>query len=322
MEYSVVIRSLGKAGDKYQAELDSLMKQTIKPSAIIIYLAEGYDIPKETVGFESYVYVKKGMVAQRALPYTEVKTEYILFLDDDVYLPQNGVELLFNEMTERHADVISPCLFPSHLASRKDKIRLSLFGKEFCRFWGNKWAFKILRTTGISYCNKPGNGVYDSQANGGPCFFCKKEVFSNTHFEHELWLDDVPYAFPEDHVMFYKMYKLGYKVLTTYDSKIEHLDAGTTLGAANPERIARLIYSEYRNRIVLWHRFIFSCEKNYFAKVWSCICLGYLLFIQACKIVGKTLNGNKKDANAIINGIKDGFNYIKSAQYHSIPKVL
>lgn len=320
MEYSVVIRSLGKAGEKYQAELDSLIRQTIKPKAIIVYLAEGYDIPKETVGVEQYIYVKKGMVAQRALPYDEVKTEYVLFLDDDVYMPENGVELLYKEMTERQADVISPCLFPSHEASLWNKIRLSLFGKEFCRFWASKWAFKILRTTGISYCNNP-HGVYESQANGGPCFFCKKDIFLNTHFEDELWLDGVPYAFPEDHVMYFKMHRIGYKVLTTYDSGIVHLDAGTTLGSNNPERIRKLIYSEYRNRMIMWHRFIYMCENNAIMKLWSCICIGYSLLIQSCKVVAKTLLGNKQHAAAIVNGVRDGFAYVQSAEYKQLPNV-
>lgn len=322
MEYTVVIRSLGKAGDMYQRELDSLMKQTIKPSAIFIYLAEGYDIPKETVGFEHYITVKKGMVAQRALPYDEVKTDYILFLDDDVFIPENGVEKLYDEMTEHNADVISPCLFPSHEASLKNKIRLSLFGKEFCRFWRSRWAFKILRTTGISYCNNPGRGVYESQANGGPCFFCTKDVFLDTKFEDELWLDQVPYAFPEDHVMFYKMYLRGHKVLTTYDSDIVHLDAGTTLGVKNSDRINRLIYSEYRNRMVLWHRFIYSCQKNMILKAWSCICITYYLMIQFCKIIAKIICGDRGAAKALRTGISDGIAYVRSEEYKLIPKVL
>ena len=92
MEYIVVIRTLGTAGDKYQQLLDSLNKQTIQPSKILVYIAEGYYIPKETIGKEQYIYVKKGMVAQRALPYDEVDTEYILFLDDDLSFPENTVE--------------------------------------------------------------------------------------------------------------------------------------------------------------------------------------------------------------------------------------
>ena len=73
MEYTVVIRTLGKAGEKYQRMLDSLKAQTFQPKDIIVYIAEGYNIPKETIGTERYVYVKKGMVAQRALSYDEIE---------------------------------------------------------------------------------------------------------------------------------------------------------------------------------------------------------------------------------------------------------
>ena len=42
MEYTAVIRTLGKAGEKYRCLLDSLVNQTIKPSRILVYIAEGY----------------------------------------------------------------------------------------------------------------------------------------------------------------------------------------------------------------------------------------------------------------------------------------
>ena len=67
MQYTAIIRTLGTAGEKYQKLLNSLMAQTVRPKDIIVYIAEGYPIPKETVGIERYVFVKKGMVAQRAL---------------------------------------------------------------------------------------------------------------------------------------------------------------------------------------------------------------------------------------------------------------
>ena len=98
MEYTAVIRTLGKAGEKYQTLLDSLVSQTIPPKEIIVYIAEGYQFPKETCGKEKYVCVPKGMVAQRALRYDEVHTDYLLMLDDDVYLPGDAVERLFREM--------------------------------------------------------------------------------------------------------------------------------------------------------------------------------------------------------------------------------
>ena len=113
MKYTAVIRTLGTAGDKYQQLLNSLASQTVKPEEIIVYIAEGYPLPKETIGIERYVYVKKGMVAQRALQYDEVKTEYILFLDDDLYLPSDFISNMYSAMVKNNADVISPDIYPN-----------------------------------------------------------------------------------------------------------------------------------------------------------------------------------------------------------------
>ena len=57
MQYTAVIRTLGTAGEKYQTLLNSLVAQTIQPSAILVYIAEGYPLPKDTLGKERYIYV-------------------------------------------------------------------------------------------------------------------------------------------------------------------------------------------------------------------------------------------------------------------------
>ena len=251
MTYTAVIRTLGTAGEKYQQLLDSLGNQSIMPSEIIVYIAEGYSLPKETIGIERYIYVKKGMVAQRALRYDEVTTDYILFLDDDVYLPRTAVETLYKGLQDYNGDVISPCVFYNHKSSLKSKIIRTITGKEVCRIGDDKWAYKVLKNGGFSYNGNPQKSVYQSQTNAGPCFLCKKEDFLKIHFEDELWLDGAPYALPEDQVMYYKMHLTGLKVLTSFDSGIVHLDAGSTT-ANTPDRIARLIYSEYRNKLIFW----------------------------------------------------------------------
>ena len=51
-EYSVAIRTVGKAGEKYLQELRSLHQQTVKPKHIFVHLAHGFDRPKEQVGME------------------------------------------------------------------------------------------------------------------------------------------------------------------------------------------------------------------------------------------------------------------------------
>lgn len=308
MEYTAVIRTLGKGGDYYQKTLDSLIRQSITPSAIIVYIAEGYALPTETVHREQYVYVKKGMVAQRALQYTEVKTEYILFLDDDVYLPPTGVETLYYELLQYKGDVISPYVFYNHKKSIKEKIRLAVFGREVYRLFGNRWGFKVLSTAGFSYINNPKKAVYESQTNAGPCFFCRKKDFLDIKYEDELWLDETPYAFPEDQVMYYKMYLNGLKILTSYDSEIVHLDAGSSTG--NVDRTCKVIYSEYKNKLIFWYRFLYSNEKNYLMRLWKIACITYIYGLQSVNAGYKLLKGKREEVNAFFRATKDALNFI------------
>lgn len=320
MQYSAVIRTLGKAGKAYQTTLDSLMQQTIKPSSVVVYIAEGYPIPNETIRIEKYVYVPKGMVAQRALQYDEVSTEYCLFLDDDVYLPADAVEKMYNEMVQHNAQVISPCTFENHKASFKSKLIRTITGKEVCRFDGNKWGYKVLRTAGFSYNNNPTLPVYESQSNAGPCFFCRKDDFLKINYDEELWLDKTYYALPDDQIMFYKMYKMGLKILTSFDSGVVHLDASSTI-ANQTEKSIKLIFSEYRNKLIFWHRFIYLPDKSLLLRLWDVISIGYAYVIQTFKYALKSILGKKDEANAFFGGIKDALKFLKSQEYRQLPRI-
>ena len=273
-EYTAVIRTLGTAGAKYQQLLDSLQAQSVAPKAIIVYIAEGYPLPKETIGTERYVYVKKGMVAQRALPYDEVQTEWMLFLDDDLYLPPKAVETLFNQLLEREADVISPDVFPNAKRSFLGELMMTLSGRMRARRGDDTWGYKVMRTAGYSYNANPTLSTYWSQTNAGPCFMCKKETFLDIHFEDELWLDRLAYPVGEDQVMFYKMYLHGRKQLTSYNSEIVHLDAGDN---RNPQKEKMLLYADLRFKILFWYRFLYSQEKSFLMKTWDVLCLTYHL---------------------------------------------
>lgn len=280
MDYTVAIRTLGTAGEKYQRELDSLMNQSIPPKEIIVYIAEGRPIPKESCGKEKCVYVKKGMVAQRALPYDDVSTEWILFLDDDVYLPPKSVETLFKTIEAYGADVVSPNTFENHRLSKRTKFMNRLLAKAL-PIKSEYWAYKVINSGGFAYNCQPTKDFYWSETNAGPCFLCRKDDFLKIHFEEELWLDDAPYALPEDQVMFYKMHLSGLRVGTVFNSGIEHLDAGTTV-KTSPDRTQKMLYSEYRNQQIFWHRFI----KRH-CTGWSYICAR--LALSRYKIIRKML---------------------------------
>ena len=83
MSYSVAIRTLGTSGEKYVRELVSIKELTIQPDRVVVYIAEGFARPSFQIGKEEYVWVKKGMVAQRALAYNEIDSEYILLFQKD-----------------------------------------------------------------------------------------------------------------------------------------------------------------------------------------------------------------------------------------------
>ena len=320
MDYSVVIRTLGRAGPLYQKTLNSICAQTVRPKNIVVYIADGYALPKETVGVENYVYVPKGMVAQRALKYDEVKAEYCLFLDDDVFLPPDAVAKMYDELIQNEAQVISPCTFENHKTSFKSKVIKILTGKEVFRICDNRWAFKVLRTAGFSYNNNPTKHVYESQSNAGPCFFCRKSDFLKIKYDEELWLDKTYYALPDDQIMFYKMYKKGLKILTSFDSGVVHLDASTTI--SNPkEKSLKLVFSEYRNKLIFWHRFIYLPEKSFVMKVWSILAIAYAYGIQSFKHSVFYLIGKKEEAEAFYGGVGDAISFLKSAEYKKLPLI-
>ena len=316
IDYTAVVRTLGTAGEKYQKLLNSLILQTVKPKDIIVYIAEGYPLPKETVGVERYVYVKKGMVAQRSLPYTEVETEYMLFLDDDVYLSPNSVEILYRQLKSNDANVISPDVFPNSKRSFKNEIMMTLSGRMRARRNDEKWGYKVMRNAGYSYNANPIKNVYFSQTNAGPCFFCTKKDFLDIHFEEELWMDRLGYALGEDQVMFYKMYKKGMKVLTSYNSGIEHLDAGTTIKSRDKEKT--LIYADFRFKTIFWHRFIFLPETALILKLWDVLCLGYAFTFT---LLISILKGDCDILKLKWSAIKNGISFLKSTEYKSLSRI-
>ena len=88
LSYSVVIRTLGNTGVKYQALLQSIKAQTIQPEEIIVVIPHGYELDYK-IGSERVVYCEKGMVQQRAVGIAESSSEYSLICDDDIQFAPN-----------------------------------------------------------------------------------------------------------------------------------------------------------------------------------------------------------------------------------------
>jgi glycosyltransferase involved in cell wall biosynthesis len=253
--YSIAIRTLGKGGEKYIKELNSIVRQTIQPEKVIVYIAEGYKIPDVRIGKEEYIFVKKGMVAQRALDYKEIDSPNILLLDDDVYLPDNAVEIMTKELTDGHADVIAADTFHPQTNTFWGVIRDWLSNLTYPHF-SDKWAFKVLRNASCSYNARPNKPFYLSQSAAGPASLWRKETLISIHFKDELWLDNMGFAWGDDQLMFYKAYLNGFKLMVSYDSGIVHLNAKTASSVkdVSSDRWMRRAMCQY----LIWYRSCYS----------------------------------------------------------------
>lgn len=311
MNYTVVIRTLGTAGEKYQRELDSLCAQTVPPKKILVYIAEGYPIPKETCGREHYIYVKKGMVRQRALCYDEVMTDYILFLDDDVYLPSDGVEKLIKAMIRHNVDVISPNTFDNHKMGKAALLHNMIIGK-MMPFRSETWAYKVLLSGGFSFNINPTKEFYLSESNAGPCFLCRKQDFLKIRFQEDLWLDETPYSLPEDQVMFYKMYLAGLRIGTLFNSGIVHLDAGTSV-SSDSERTNKILYSEVRNQTIFWYKYIWPYTKG-FKRVLARAAIKYYQTMRVALALKTALSGDCGHLKTVLCAFRDANSFIKTSK--------
>ncbi len=256
-DYCACIRTLGRAGEKYQTLLDSLKNQTIQPKKILVYIPHGYDLPKETIGIEEYIRCEKGMVHQRSLPFDEVDTEYMLFLDDDLLLPNDFAERMLNAIKKEGGDCICADIYNIKDESILNKVAAAIFSFVFPRF-NDGWAFKLQRNSSSTYNNFPHNEVLPSQCASASNYLCKKEVFLNIHYEHERWIDEFKYAIGDDMLFTYKLYLNNYKLFVYYDSGLIHLDAqsGRIKDKKESFLLGRVVW------FILWYRTRYQIEKT------------------------------------------------------------
>ena len=256
IEYCVAIRTLGTAGEKYQTLLDSIVAQTLPPKKILVYIPFNYPAPKETIGIEQIVRCEKGMVTQRSLPFIEVDTDYILCLDDDLYLPPTLVEELFISLIDNHGDCISPDMVNSK-AGMKDRV-ISFMHSFTLPHFSKKWDVIINKSGSFSYRVWKGEKVLPTQSAAFACFLSKMEAFRAIHFEDERWIDQFKYASCDDQIFFYKLHLYGYHVYTYNRSGMVHLDAR----AGGRHDVSEKLYNQKKIAYIIWYRTIYHLQEN------------------------------------------------------------
>lgn len=318
LEYSVVIRTLGKTGEKYQSLLDSINRQTIKPKEIIVVIPYGYDLPHERLGYETFVRSDKGMVVQRIVGAKMATCQYCLFVDDDLFFDENFVKKISEPVVANKASVTFPIFRDMLPCSLSIKIKTCILGSAV-PFEINHSFTKVTRFGGTSYNPaKQFNGLYSAETAPGTCFFCLKGSFLSITFEDELWLEQSQYPLPEDQVMFYKFHLLGFKILGVAPLNFVHLDAGKN----SPGRSGLCSFALGCNKTIFWHRFIWSPDKNYFSKSVSLMCYSYSVVasILYSFIKGMILLDFSNFTN-YIKGFRQAIHYIHSKEYKNLPKV-
>lgn len=242
------------------------------------------------------------MVAQRALQYSEVDTEWMLLLDDDIEIAPNGIEEMFSVLDESGADFCAMDGFPHDNYSMLTKIKLILTLSGFPRLIGAKKGYSISWMGPDWYNPTPGRWAF-SNTNSGNAVMVKKSDFINIHFEDDIWLDESPYALPEDSVMFYKMHLSGLKIVTMYNKLFKHLDAKTSITG---ERLLKVLYSEAKNAKI-FHELYVLPSYNYTTGIIS----RFLGSIRATeKVLQYILSRNTQKLHAYNKGISDAEDYL------------
>lgn len=285
--YSIAIRTLGTAGEKFRQELESIVRQTVQPERVLVYVAEtcGVKFVDGSIGREEYRYVKKGMVAQRALQYEELTSPYILLLDDDVELAPDSAERLLKSLIARDVDCVGADIFRNQEMNIAQNI-FAILTNWVCSHSDEQWAYKVTRTGAFSYLN--GSKVAEMRAAStedygfclptqkldGPCVMWKKSALLSLHWEDELWMDKLSeFAYGDDLVESYKLFVNGGKLLLNYDAGVTYLNAKTASSAYHHTH--RKYYIRSMMSAMIWIRFGFMDQGlgNRFAFALKCLWL-------------------------------------------------
>ncbi len=317
LSYSIAIRTLGTAGDKFRRELESIAVQTIQPEKVVVYIAEGYERPGFTVGKEEYVWVRKGMMAQRVLRYDEITNDCILMLDDDVLLAPDSAEKMLKAMADHNADCIGADVFQNHRMPFRKKLYAALTNLVFPHR-SSRWAFKVHRNGSFSYNNHPSKSFYWSQSCGGPAMLWRKDALLNIHLEDERWLDKLGFAYGDDQLETYKLHLNTGKLSVLYDTGITNLDAQSS--SAGFKKSAEYIYIRTKASYMIWYRSIYRNGKD---TAWSRIISAAAFWLKSLWLafVMSGVSVVKFDVRVISSyskGLRDGRKAVRTDGFKSL----
>ncbi len=327
IDYSVVIRTLGTAGGKYRALLDSIKAQTIQPREVLVVMPEDTDGPEERLGTERIVRTRRGPVHQRCFGMRMAKGDFLLICDDDIRFESDFVEKLYRTHVRTRAEIVTPNVSdsgdrrPPSLRSRVARLRDFLCGLSYVSSKPSPFFIRVWDTGGyIKNGRLEPDRQYYAQSGHGTCAFLKRESADRLRFQDEMWLEDARYALPDDQVMFYKAFLQGNAIAWCRSAGLEHLDAGRD----SPDRFVQMSYANSRNFSVFWHRFLFKPNAEAARRLRLIVCLAFRI-INNCLLYGAVYLPNPRRsaaALALYRGYLDAFKFIRSERYRQLPVLL
>ena len=325
LSYSVVIRTLGNTGEKYQALLQSIQAQTIQPEEIIVVIPHGYELDCK-LGSERVVYCEKGMVQQRAVGIAESNAEYSLICDDDIQFPPNMVEELYKYLTHYNLN----CCLPMEGVDNKwgtdclnlkypllTRIRGRFTGQMLTGYGHSKYLDVLTYTAGHKvYVNSNKlDECYLCTTACFQCFFIKTDLAKAAHYEEELWLQEgslTSYAAYDEPVFFSKLNLLGLRMAYALRVRYQHLDAGVGRKAENKIEAKKIRYfSIARNRTIYWYKYIYTTAPTLGKKLLAL--LGGLYGLTNYAVLTILINLRPKhilSLSALFKGYKEALGYI------------
>lgn len=321
INYSVIIRTTGKAHLKYKKLLESVSRLDPQPKEVLVVLPEGYAIPEERLGCEQFLFCPKGMVRQRMEGVAACTTDYALFCDDDVTFPTDFVRKLHAPLKQGLGFFSAAPLYSFLPEKGKNALINIIMGGAMPMVFHRRTRYvSVLKSTGYSYNRNldrsPGR-YYETQSAAWTCFYADIRAFRQLEFEKETWLDAHGYSAFDDQTMFYKAWLMGFKTIIVADTAYEHLDAKTSTKNNRPA----VLYSRSFNRLVFWHRFIYSRQSCFADRILAALALSYRLALISIDCWVKVLRHRMswKDYAVQLKGLRDAKKYLKSDEYRRLP---
>ncbi len=317
ISYSVAIRTIGTAGEKYKKLLQSIQSLDPKPKKVVVVLPEGYTAPVDQLGYEEIVYSPKGMVAQRLEALKYIDSEYVLFCDDDVSFNSDFVKKLADPLLTMQFDCSAGPLLEFLPPAGLKYVIASVLGGACTMLRGRKDTYiRILRTGGWSYnrnIDTHTHKIYKTDSLPWTCFFIRRKVMEAIHFEDESWCEKSGYAAFEDRVMFYKLKINGFNTCVVSDALYQHNDAKTsTQGISTIPFYARAF-----NHYIFWYRFLYEPTGSKSEKIWLKICINYYIFMQSLySLRDKVLH------KATLQGFIDAKKFVHNREYKELPSIV